>query len=616
MRVLHLSILCLLVCQSWAAAGPRITMHQKEVSREAAIEWYLDTTRDHSLNRYRQVAQLFHAAPLPSLSYQPGMFWLRLTIPQGTPPEGAYLRVGNPHINFLNAWVLQGDSVITAYPQTGDHLPFATRQVPHHHFVFRLPDSAAGRQLLLLVDKRFEPLYLNLDFTNSSQLLRHTFSNDITIAALAGMGFFALMFTLFLYAGMRERMYIYYAVYIMLYPLYIICNTGFGAMYLFPGLPLMNDYARPALICMAPVFYILFTRSFLQLKKHFPVFHQIVNYYLAVTLAIYLIVWLFVPKEGDNRTWQLHTIQFIIITGLLLTLIYSIASLRIKVPYAGYILSATLLFLASSQLYTYYLAGSLPEYYLFRHAIEVGFMAELILLTMMLSLRFRNYKKAAVLLQEQLRAQQEEVFQRISQLREEQMSQVSGMLHNHIGAGLSSVKFNLEAVLHNQSKPLLYQTITDLTALTDEVRDVAHAISPVLLQQRGLLKSLEILMATYNRTGRITISLENIGSLQDTSFQAALLLYQITQELIQNTIKHAQATEMLLQLILEEDMVSLYAEDNGAGFDAATLKAGLGLEHLRKLIFLVNGHFEINSTPGAGTSVSVEFPVHTFKTAL
>ena len=88
-----------------------------------------------------------------------------------------------------------------------------------------------------------------------------------------------------------------------------------------------------------------------------------------------------------------------------------------------------------------------------------------------------------------------------------------------------------------------------------------------------------------------------------------LALYRIAQELINNIIKHAQATTISLQLIHHGDTVMMMVEDNGVGFDQEEGAAGIGLQNINSRATLLNGNVTIDSEPGSGTLVTVEIPV-------
>jgi two-component system NarL family sensor kinase len=89
------------------------------------------------------------------------------------------------------------------------------------------------------------------------------------------------------------------------------------------------------------------------------------------------------------------------------------------------------------------------------------------------------------------------------------------------------------------------------------------------------------------------------------------VVYRVLQELVNNVIKHAQATEITIQLIHEATELSIMVEDNGVGFDIHTLsdKAGIGLKNITSRIEYLNGHVHFDSSLGNGTTAMIEIPL-------
>ena len=81
------------------------------------------------------------------------------------------------------------------------------------------------------------------------------------------------------------------------------------------------------------------------------------------------------------------------------------------------------------------------------------------------------------------------------------------------------------------------------------------------------------------------------------------------QELIQNIIKHSGATEAIVQLLLEDDLVSIFVEDNGRGFDVNKMQEGLGFLQIKQLVTFVNGTLQVDSVLEKGSRISIEFTV-------
>jgi signal transduction histidine kinase len=91
-----------------------------------------------------------------------------------------------------------------------------------------------------------------------------------------------------------------------------------------------------------------------------------------------------------------------------------------------------------------------------------------------------------------------------------------------------------------------------------------------------------------------------------------LSLYRMIQELIQNVLKHAEgATQLLVQLSCIDTLLNITVEDNGAGFSETNLDSakGIGLRHIQKRVNTLNGHIDLQSIRGKGTTVYLEFEI-------
>jgi signal transduction histidine kinase len=89
------------------------------------------------------------------------------------------------------------------------------------------------------------------------------------------------------------------------------------------------------------------------------------------------------------------------------------------------------------------------------------------------------------------------------------------------------------------------------------------------------------------------------------------ILFRVLQEIVNNIIKHSQATEVSIQLIRHDSEINMMVEDNGVGFDAKKIEEfdGIGLKNIQSRIEFLNGKVDFDSQPGRGTIVNIEVPV-------
>lgn len=581
-----------------------------------AVTAFVDTSENRTLARYRSIQKSMQ--PLSQLSsnlnYKNEMLWLRvpLSVFDAKLPL-TYLMVRNPHINFVGAWLMQGDSVIKAFPLTGDHLPFKSRSAYFTDYIFPLPDAQQNLSMLLLLDKRNEQINIPIHGLTDGGLSNYNRKKNLLAGLIIGLSLFLFLFSSFLYYNMREKLYVYYGLYIVAGFLYIFSDYGYLFMYFFPSNPLPADFTRPLSISLATPLYMLFTLQLLNVKQQLPVYYKWSVRYLLVYLFFFTVSLFFLPQSGFIRITLVFMMQIFQNLTAIMILLMAIIGWRKKILYAPYIVVSSLVLLFSFFFFMLFVSGLLPDTFFTRNLMNVGFVTELTILAFVLTLRFKSYKQQIELFLRQTNQQQEQIFKSISDYQEKEMQRLSSLLHDSVGARLSAVRFNLETLgkqfSSDKEKDSLQQSVQDISNLADEVRNFSHNLSPLLLQKKGLVAAISEFVASINKQQGLYIQFESIGSLQKVSFRYELLLYNVLQELIQNIIKHSNATDAIVQLILEKEVISVFVEDNGSGFDQRLIKEGLGFTQIKQLVTFVNGSLSIDAQAGSGCKISIEFPV-------
>lgn len=518
--------------------------------------------------------------------------------------------IRNPHINYLQAWIFKENRLVKAFNATGDHEPFASRTLPYADFVFPVP--AENRDSLLfvfLLDKRNEQLNIPVHFLTESGFATYNRRKNLLAGLITGMGLFLFLLSLFLFYTMREKLYIYYGVYILAIFFFIFSDNGYSLMYLFPNHPFPADFTRPLSISIASPLYMLFALTLLNAKQILPVSYKwslrfIRLYVLTILISIFLM-----PETGTIRILLVWLMQIYQIIATLIMLTVSINAARRKVDFSVYIISTCIIMLVTSFLYMQFISGYIADTFFTRNLMNIGFTAEICVLAFVLTLRFKQYKDQSEQLLRNANLQQEQIFKSISDYQEKEMQRYSSLLHDSVGARLSAIRFNLESMHGNETIARLDKSISDIGKLANEVRQYSHLLSPVLLQQKGLVGAVREIVEDVNESKGIYIQFESIGSLQQVSFRYELMLYNIVQELIQNILKHAQASEVIIQLILEKELIYLFVEDNGRGFNPSFIKEGIGFSQIRQLVTFVKGSLTIDAIEGSGCKVTLEFPV-------
>ena len=105
---------------------------------------------------------------------------------------------------------------------------------------------------------------------------------------------------------------------------------------------------------------------------------------------------------------------------------------------------------------------------------------------------------------------------------------------------------------------------------------------------------------------QFTIQFEAFNLSENIPFKTQMALYRIAQESISNITKFAQATNVIVQISQNNNVLNLTIEDDGIGFDKSEIVYGLGLKNIQNRVQLINGTVEIASNKGEGTTINVE----------
>lgn len=200
--------------------------------------------------------------------------------------------------------------------------------------------------------------------------------------------------------------------------------------------------------------------------------------------------------------------------------------------------------------------------------------------------------------------------------QEEERTRVARDLHDGLGGLLSGIKLTLNNVKGNlilpESGALIFtRALAQLDAAIGEMRRVAHSMMPEALVRFGLPEALQDFCDGIGETGQLNVNLQTFGLETRLDSSVEVVLYRIIQELLNNVIKHAKATEAYVQITRDGNRLSLTVEDNGKGFDTQQLtqNKGAGMSNVETRVAYLNGKMDIQSKPDEGTSVFIEMQI-------
>ena len=186
-------------------------------------------------------------------------------------------------------------------------------------------------------------------------------------------------------------------------------------------------------------------------------------------------------------------------------------------------------------------------------------------------------------------------------------SEVKKAFHKNMQEGESFVKINIHQ--YQLSLKSLRHEIDNLEHVNQSIRKLSHTLSPVSFKGESFISLIEHKITDlFPKDYNVTLHCLPEKELNNLDENIKFSIYRILQNLSANVIKHAKATDVNLQVIGHKDHLSILVEDNGVGFDTNKTTDGIGLQLIKKRVFLINGKIEINSDLGKGTTIIIDLP--------
>jgi PAS domain S-box-containing protein len=207
---------------------------------------------------------------------------------------------------------------------------------------------------------------------------------------------------------------------------------------------------------------------------------------------------------------------------------------------------------------------------------------------------------------------QKEVSQAIIDTQEKERADIGKELHDNVNQILTTTKLYLDLAATDIGKreEFVKKSSENILHVINEIRKLSRSLMLPSLGDLGLLESVNDLVDSINLTQKFRIDFITEQSIEDVlTDNMKLIIYRILQESVNNIIKHADATSVLINLSITGDSLQLIVSDDGRGFQTATVKRGAGLRNIENRVYLFNGTFEINTSPGKGCELVISIPL-------
>lgn len=199
---------------------------------------------------------------------------------------------------------------------------------------------------------------------------------------------------------------------------------------------------------------------------------------------------------------------------------------------------------------------------------------------------------------------------------EKERRRIAQELHDGLNGDLAAIKYRLstldESGLSAIDSKNLFKVIDMIDDSCAQVRSISHNLMPSSIMHFGLIETIKQYCLKIETTNLFKIDFQSFGNYIELSKKSETVIYRIIQELVTNILKHAKATEALVQFNYREDELFITVEDNGIGFDVNAISKGIGHDNIKTRIDVLNAHLNVDSS-SAGTSYTISIDLNKVK---
>jgi two-component system sensor histidine kinase UhpB len=201
---------------------------------------------------------------------------------------------------------------------------------------------------------------------------------------------------------------------------------------------------------------------------------------------------------------------------------------------------------------------------------------------------------------------------RLFQAQEDERRAISRELHDEIGQMLTGLLYRLESAKHaepSQAAKIIPEAQEVTRDLLTQLRNLSHNLRPSMLDELGLLPSLSAHCKQFSQLMGIAVDFAHERVPEDLSPEISTAAYRIVQEALTNVARHAGVTRVTTRIWADGDRLHILVQDQGKGFDPASVAGSSGLSGMRERAALLDGLLTIDSFPGRGTRIAAELPL-------
>lgn len=215
----------------------------------------------------------------------------------------------------------------------------------------------------------------------------------------------------------------------------------------------------------------------------------------------------------------------------------------------------------------------------------------------------------------QRRELERQVLSAVIRTEERERERFARDMHDGLGPLLSTIKLYVNelkspTLIQDEREELIGHSNELIDEAVNSARNISNNIMPRVIHQYGLIKAVDAFCDKVNKTNTLNIQFESENFEERLDSNLELILFRVISELINNTIRHAHAKQIIILLVKNEKKLSLYFKDDGIGFNTEEIinseNKGMGLKNIISRIKSINGNYDFSSQPNEGFTIKIE----------
>jgi signal transduction histidine kinase len=552
------------------------------------------------LNQLREKPSQFSILDKANQGYSDKIIWVVIPI-KIDPTDIEYrIEIQNPHLDYIQGFLVRADSIADFGKPTGDELLFQDRPAAHRNFIWLLPQSSEPETLTLIfrIEKLNSSLFLPFMIWETNAFRIHETKLLITYGICFGIILIVMVYSLGLGVVLKQRIQFLYVGMLSTSILYFLISEGFAFQFLYPTIQGINGFMRLIILAVSIIAFIIFAKSFLSIRHHHPKISSL----LSGLVWLMLIMILITPIIGDfYLKYSSFFIPFILgitFLGTLLPLIVAVTTFRKQKETATFFLIAYSSILITSTFVRLEDVGWIER--LSFNPVYIGTFVENMVFFAALGYRMKKVYDQRNEFSLKISRHQKEMMQSYVHGTEQERQRIARDLHDDIGSRMSHLKRQMES--QHQ-----HELMGQVDSLCTDIRNLSHQLAPQSIRFNSLTQMIEQQIYLLHQAG-ITVNFQHYDFPEVLNDSTKAELLRIMQEALNNILKHAHAKNADIQLFKHDNQLVITIEDDGRGFDEQNQQVGIGLANMRARAESLDGTMEVSSKPGQGTSILLTIP--------